>query len=298
MGSWKSVLIFRLGPYGHFSFSFSLSERTCLSAAPERQVISLLSLLSEVERTKERRDFSLFDTIEVYYINTRLLLLLAMLRGVDSETGDDRTFISSSIHLPKARLRSGGEKKNGLGCSLNKRRKNEALRATKTAFCSPALSIVQYWRKKPSLFLLGAKERKLLFSNLPRERQTTIKWLPSNGYLSTLFCKQTVIARPRNNKQIASLTWVTLALHKREFSPNWTRTTLSIKQHGSHLLNRSLGPITTAAACFRSDLIKKRESLARARLNSPCHRLDEEQLVVVVSIYSNVVLRICWSSRG
>lgn len=35
-----------------------------------------------MRRTKERRDLSLFDAIEVYYINTLLLLLLVMLRGV------------------------------------------------------------------------------------------------------------------------------------------------------------------------------------------------------------------------
>jgi hypothetical protein len=151
-------------------------------------------------------------------------------------------------------------------------------------------------------------------------------WLASNGYLSTLLYKQTVIHRGTNkNKQITSFTWkillqcltatisgdytISVILLEREkktnvsllllcllkFSSrisNWTRTMHSIKQHGTHCSS----PIKYIAHqlwwqqqqqlsvfVLRSDLIKKKAE--GNRVSSPCNRLDEEQLAVVVSIF-------------
>jgi hypothetical protein len=68
---------------------------------------------------------------------------------------------------------------------------------------------------------------------------------------------------------------------------NWTRTTFSIKQHGLHcsspikyiaLTNYGSSNSSCLFSFCGQIWLKKKEE---KRLNSPCNRLDEEQLVVV-----------------
>ena len=115
-------------------------------------------------------------------------------------------------------------------------------------------------------------QKKMLFCNLAIESQTTIVCWASNGYLSTRLYKQTVIHWWMNkNKQILSLpfalsperffyfVWPAWSISGGDYTisiwskkktnvslpklcllkfssriSNWTRTTHSIKQHGTH----------------------------------------------------------------